>query len=1585
MLQPDVAKRLAGSRKDLLEIGLRNTMVNFRPGAKSLAVIDERSEEVLKILCRQKKEMSFASAPDKHSKRREDGESNETLDLLEELDTASWSDESSATDESTAISTRNTDCILHTSLAEDRLFLNLLRIQTEAVSYLEEQGVNVLFLALGFLHWFEADASDVERKAPLLLVPVELGRKGAKNEFRLAFTDDILVQNLSLAALLKTDFGITLPVYQDDQNADAEDLPPLASFFTEVSEAVSKQKKWKVVSDEIHLGFFSFGKFLMFNDLDPSVWPDDNQPCDHPLLGRLLGSGFDESPFVSESVHLDSVIQPGDIHFVRDADSSQTVAILEAREGRNLVIQGPPGTGKSQTITNIIAELIGNGKTVLFVAEKMAALEVVQRRLKECHLGDAVLELHSNKSNKATVLKELERTLSQGEPLVGDRSRDNEMLKSVRDELNLYCEAVNAPVGATSLSFINVLGRFLKLKREHHDLPTWPFEPMENWTYGDFIRVREHAEELARHLGAYGRPSSNAFWGSKRQVLSPIEQEKIAEILVRGLQALDKISGSAGSLSSSLGLGRPVTLADVNIACRAAQRAAEAPKLKGVSLRSGDWQSRRDAIRNLIAAGSKMVGTKSKHGGILIEHAWEQDVLAARQILTTVGGKWWRFLSRPYRGSIVRLHGLCKQPLPRYNTERIALVDGILEYQISKRTYDQNAFLGESLFGAQWNREQSDWEVLESLSAWIISLHDELGDGRLPAAIIDFLSGDPDVGGLRAIIDSIRKEDAEIRSVISQVVEIFQFDENTSMASFLDLTLEGLRENLKRWLDELPTFQQQIRFNSLRKELVEKNLGDLVEKASHWESEAEKFTHALDLSWTSGLVSEAYSKTPSLFEFDAVKQRHLIKRFRELDQASLGTAQASLAKSIWVSKPSKNQPGEMQILGHELNKKRRHMPIRKLIDQAGRAIQAIKPVFMMSPMSIANFLPPGKIDFDVVIFDEASQVKSVDAFGALVRGRQAIVVGDTKQMPPSDFFGREIEMDDEENITADIESILGLFRARGAQERYLGWHYRSRHESLIAVSNVEFYDRRLVVFPASGSNPLATGLAFRYQAEALYDRGRTKTNKLEAIAIAQAVLEHAETKPELSLGVVAFSIVQRDLILVEIELLRKKSRKLDEFCGQSHKTEPFFVKNLENVQGDERDCILISIGYGRNESGKVAKDFGPVNRAGGERRLNVLISRAKLSMQVFCNFRADELELDAHSSHGLRALKHFLKYAESGVLDIPRETGKEADSPFEEEVMHSLREKGYNLEPQVGSAGYFIDIAVKDPEFPGRYLLAIECDGAAYHSSRSARDRDRLRQGVLESLGWRFHRIWSTDWFRNPQKELSHAIDAIENAKEAARLRMPTPPISDSGKPAEITRASAQDMESMRATVNYRKVELPKWRSFQQLHEAPHGDLLQMIKVVVKTEAPVHEADITKRLLKAFGISRAGSRITDKVSAVITLGHRAGEFHFADGFVYTDSNRTATVRNREAFESSERKIEYVAPEELSSALLEIVRQSFSIDNASAISAALNLLGFGRATANISAAMQERLDSMINKGLIKLEGNRLLPTEESVRG
>jgi very-short-patch-repair endonuclease len=429
---------------------------------------------------------------------------------------------------------------------------------------------------------------------------------------------------------------------------------------------------------------------------------------------------------------------------------------------------------------------------------------------------------------------------------------------------------------------------------------------------------------------------------------------------------------------------------------------------------------------------------------------------------------------------------------------------------------------------------------------------------------------------------------------------------------------------------------------------------------------------------------------------------------------------------------------------------------------------------MMSPLSIATFLEQGGTDFDQVIFDEASQVRPVDAFGAILRGKQTIVVGDEKQLPPTSFFDAmtsdAVDGDDEgeEPLSAGIQSVLELFLAKDAPRESLLWHYRSRHHSLIALSNAEFYDNGLMVFPHAEQQRDDLGLVYHYLPDAVYGRGHSQRNPVEAREVAEAVFDHARENPGQTLGVAAFSTSQMQAILDELEAMRRLQPEYEGFFT-AHPEEPFFVKNLENVQGDERDVIFISVGYGRDAAGNVSMNFGPLNWQGGERRLNVLITRARMRCEVFTNLTANDIDLTRTSARGVQALKHFLLYAETSVLDETIVGPPPTESPFEAAVRDVLEAAGHQVDTQVGVARYRVDLAIVDEHDPGRYLLGIECDGAMYHHARSARDRDRLRQMVLEQRGWHLYRIWSTDWFKHPAREAERLLAAVDAAKSTPR------------------------------------------------------------------------------------------------------------------------------------------------------------------------------------------------------------------------
>jgi very-short-patch-repair endonuclease len=628
-------------------------------------------------------------------------------------------------------------------------------------------------------------------------------------------------------------------------------------------------------------------------------------------------------------------------------------------------------------------------------------------------------------------------------------------------------------------------------------------------------------------------------------------------------------------------------------------------------------------------------------------------------------------------------------------------------------------------------------------------------------------------------------------------------------------------------------------------------------------------------------------------------------------------------------------------------------------------------VFMMSPLSIAQFVPPQSLGFDLVVFDEASQVRPAEALGAIVRGDQTIVVGDSRQLPPTSFFSVFTQSEeDEETATSDIESVLGLFAAQGAPERMLRWHYRSRHESLIAVSNKEFYENRLLIFPSPDMGREDTGLVFHHLPHTVYDRGGSSTNVAEARAVAEAVMAHAKTRPGLTLGVAAFSSKQ----MMTIEDMVEKARREDPSCEgffAAHPHEPFFVKNLETVQGDERDVILISLGYGRDASGKVSMNFGPLNRDGGQRRLNVLITRARRRCEVFSNITADDLDTRQTAAWGVRALKTFLHYAQHGKLGVAEESGRDFDSPFEEAVFRALTNRGYELHKQVGSAGYFIDLAVVDPAKPGRYLLAIECDGALYHSSQSARDRDRLRQQVLEGLGW------STDWFRNPGRELTKAADAIE----AAKLTVLAPATIEkeiTAPSVEIERTETKQESGGVQSIFYETAQLSLGAELgTDLHLIPEQHLADWIVTVVEAESPVHLDEVARRICDAAGVKRRGARITAAVASASRLAVRRERVVIDGNFLWLPNHLTCVARDRSRLPAASRKIELVAPQELEAAVLEAIKVSMGLPKDEISSVAARYLGFNRTSGAIDEAFGRVIDRMIQAERLARHGEDLV--------
>ncbi len=1526
-----LAARLAAVRHELLDLSLRNPLLNYRPlRAQGVTVVQESAAAVFEVLVRQGKAMAFQAAPTGGGPVPPPTEA-ERLALL-------------------------TDSKLQTAEPLAKLESRLQKTYYTARTSIEETGANILYLALGMLTWYEEARADEPRLAPLVLVPVLLERTPAAGRYRLRYTGAEVAGNLSLQARLKADFNLALPLPELDEEGQ------LSEYYAAVTAAVASQPRWRVAADELALGYFSFGKFLLYRDLDPATWPAGAELLAHPAIGALLGAetGFqDAPPTADETTFLDTDSPAAELHQVLDADSSQLRALLAVREGRNLVVQGPPGTGKSQTIANLLAEAIGAGKKVLFVAEKMAALDVVKRRLDALGLGAACLELHSHQASKKVLLDELRQTLGLGRPATVLAGADElAQLPRYRQVLNDYARAAGAPLGHSRRTAQQVAGELLALDAAVGPgaLPPIPFARLADWTDADATYAEALAARLQATLHKIGPPRELPFWGSERTVLLPADQAPLGRLLADATAAVQVLQTAAETLASRLGLPAPAGRFTAEGLLPAARHAQLAPPLAGADATHAAWLTQASRLADTLRAGVAYQGLRRQYEAVLLPEAWAQSLLAERAALLTYGNKWWKFLSGDYRRARQRLQGLWRGPLPKPAAEVLPVVEAIQAAARYAQEVTEFAPLGEQLFGAAWQGLRSDWSTLLRVQEYLTLTHQRIGRGELPAALLAYLAC-PGPDDLRAPLAALEQALEQQRRAVQAVADALQLNEARRFGPAGRLQFHPFAAQLATlaaWAAELPALYLTTEWNNVAAAAQAENLPELLPLAETWPEASQHLAHAVRHTWLTHLQRLAYAQYPALRQFERASHEEVATRFRLADALALHHHRVRAMRHHFDHLPHLQAGGQLLVIRNELAKKSRHLAPRQLMERAGRAVQAIKPVMMMSPLSVASYLPPGAVEFDLIIFDEASQVKPVDALGAIARGRQLVVVGDSRQLPPTSFFDSLTAPDDdpEASATADIPSILELCQARQMPELLLRWHYRSRHPALIAAANHLFYEDKLLTFPSPGGAG-ALGLVYHHLPDTHYERGTTRTNPREAAAVAAAVLAHARATPGLTLGVVAFSTAQRQAIQEALDLLRRQQPEAEAFFDQ-HPHEPFFLKNLENVQGDERDVILLSLGYGRTAAGTVALNFGPLGRAGGARRLNVLITRARQRCEIFTNLTAQDIDparlADANpQTSGLAALRVFLHFAQTGQLPPSMASSPSPPAaPFEEVVGQALRARGYALHPRVGAPDFYLDWAVVDPADPSRYVLGIECDGAVYQRARSARDRDRLRPALLEAMGWRLHRIWSADWLRDPAAALARAVAAIE---EARRLGPPgSPPLAaTAAEPTELARETPPAPGAARAAVRYQVAQLPPAIRQRALHQHPVGRLAAWAAEVVAVESPVHLEEITRRLAAATGAAQVGARMRASVAEAVQLAGKIGSVRRQDDFYWTPSMAMGAVpvRDRSALPASSRKLSLVAPEELAAAVLAVVREGFSLPPAAVVLATARRLGFTR--------------------------------------
>jgi very-short-patch-repair endonuclease/endogenous inhibitor of DNA gyrase (YacG/DUF329 family) len=653
------------------------------------------------------------------------------------------------------------------------------------------------------------------------------------------------------------------------------------------------------------------------------------------------------------------------------------------------------------------------------------------------------------------------------------------------------------------------------------------------------------------------------------------------------------------------------------------------------------------------------------------------------------------------------------------------------------------------------------------------------------------------------------------------------------------------------------------------------------------------------------------------------------------------------------------------MLRRETEKQRRHKPLRELFDEAGSFITQLTPCFMMSPLSVAQYLKSGSIEFDAVIFDEASQIMPQDAISSLIRADQAIIAGDTKQLPPTSFFQSEVETT--EDVREDLDSILEE-TASVLPEKHLRWHYRSRTKELIEFSNYHYYNNGLRTFPENDPD-VDTGVEFEYVSDGVYDRGGSRQNEIEAERVVDLIEAHAENHSDKSLGVVAFSSAQEQAIRDVLEQRQEENGVLDAFVSQDDILDEFFIKNLEMVQGDERDRMIFSVGYGPDQDGSISMNFGPLNKSGGERRLNVAVTRAKEKITLVSSLQPGDLDLTRTNSTGVEHFKNYLEYAKNGEQALARDDTVaktlDFDSQFEEAVYDALQDRGYDVVSQVQSSSYSIDLAIKDANQPGNFVLGIECDGAAYHSSKTARDRDRTRQAVLEDLGWTIHRIWSPDWASNRERELQKIDDKVDSLVSGDGISSGSIEVP-SYEPEVVEVKSKTEHDEI---VEYEEPSLEQSDRYSYDHHSKSRANRNAVRDTVHRNGPIEHELAVQTYLDVWGQSRAGKKVQRIFNKQVKKLRRKDELYEQDGFLWPPIEKL-DFKIRVNTASDSRTVDKIPLEEVAKAMTLILEEGGEMSMDDLAMETTRMFGYQRRGQRIKNRLQEAADILREEDLIQ---------------
>ena len=1487
-------------------------------------------------------------------------------------------------------------------LPENDLGKALTHLYRSSRTSIEENGANTLYLALGLLKWYETPSSERPRYAPILLLPVEIIRKSAAKGYVIRSREEETMMNITLLEMLRQNFGITLsgldPLPTDESGVNVK------LIYSIIRNSIKNQRKWDVEEQAI-LGIFSFNKFIMWNDIHNNA----NKLVQNKIVSSLINGKIEWEAATEEidATDMDKQVSPADIVLPIIADSSQLEAIYEAVHDKTFILHGPPGTGKSQTITNIIANALYKGKRVLFVAEKMAALSVVQNRLAAIGLAPFCLEIHSNKTKKSAVISQLKETteiIRQTPP--EEFRKEAERLLNLRAELNQYIEALHKeyPFG---VSLYDAIIHYQSVDVEScFDIPQAYLDTLDKDT---FAQWEDAIELLVRTANACGHPYQHPLTGISITEYSSAVKEESSLLLTGFIDLLTTIRQKLDIFSILLkDTDIHPTRKDFQTIAHIIRRILDIPELTPGLLTLPLLNETLNEHREVVVHGRKRDEQRKE-----IETGFTQEILSinAKQMLAEwnrVSGQW--FLPRYFGQRKIR-KAINIYALKTIETEDIKpLLHRIIRYQEEAEAVRK--YIGQlpSLFGRPGKNE--DWNTIEQIIDDMASLHSHLLNyakdiakvsqikQNLSAQLTEGIQTFRDIHAhsfneLYQLADTLTATEKKLSGILGIPIE----EVYTDSADWITIALSKARtwkenlDKLKDWYQWLQAYQtlHSLGIGFIATEYKEKNIP------------TGQLTDSFRKSFYQAAIRYIIAKEPTLELFNGKIFNDIIAKYKQISAKFEETTQRELFARLASNIPSFTheaiQSSEVGILQKNIRNNARGISIRKLFDQIPTLLSRMCPCMLMSPLSVAQFIDTDADKFDLIVFDEASQMPTYEAVGAIARGKNVIIVGDPKQMPPTSFFS--VNTIDEDNIEMeDLESILDDCLALSIPSKYLLWHYRSKHESLIAFSNSEYYDNKLMTFPSPDNIESKVRIV---NINGYYDKGKSRQNRAEAQAVVDEIARRlrSEELRKKSIGVVTFSIVQQALIedlLSDLFIFYPELETLALECD-----EPLFIKNLENVQGDERDVILFSVGYGPDAEGRVSMNFGPLNRAGGERRLNVAVSRARYEMIIYSTLRSDMIDLNRTSSIGVAGLKRFLEYAEKGtrstISSVPRQLS-EATASIETIIADRLRSLGYTVHTDIGCSGYKIDIGIVDTENTSNYQLGIICDGKNYKRTKTARDREIVQNNVLKALGWDIYRIWTMDWWEKPDEVMATIQEAIARKKSskvgsmtAAEINSTPTEVAAPAPTAQITnneisfvlKASPVAPEKQAASVLSTQNRIEQKYKFAKItpyNYSPedffftdsYSILLSQIRKIMESEAPISKSLLCKKILSEWGISRLGTRVEAQIeTALDALNIYRTEY---EGLVFCWNDKEQCASYSIYRPVSDREAADIPPEEIANAIRQLLTDSISLPAADLIKACAQQFGFARMGSNIDAAMQRGIREAVKRNYAKIENERV---------